>query len=320
VEFLEGQTVLNHLRRLSTDAEGAAHDLRRIGCDPNRVAASIVDNFVLDVFRHGLFHADLHPANLLILADNAIGYIDFGITGTISRYSRDSLIALTLACTRGDVAGMTEAFFRVSTPEKGFDPNRFREGLERASKTWYITNGSKRRLRKNFTLVMLDMTRLSRETGITPAGDIVKYIRSSVAIDGLITRMAPRFDLAAHLERTCSHHLQSELQREMFGRERLIDFAVSSMNLMASGGNRAATLLGRPFAETPVSGGRNRRPGPARTRRRLLWLAAMVVAVSMLASGEPPHWGWNAFTVDAGLLAGVSALLLWTLRNLAAEI
>jgi hypothetical protein len=28
-----------------------------------------------------MFHADLHPANLMICSDNTVGYIDYGITG-----------------------------------------------------------------------------------------------------------------------------------------------------------------------------------------------------------------------------------------------
>ena len=88
--------------------------LRAIGFEPDHTARNIIDNFLGDVFQHGMFHADLHPANLMILPDNTVGYIDFGITGTISKYSRRNLVALTLAYTRGDLEGMCEAFFRIS--------------------------------------------------------------------------------------------------------------------------------------------------------------------------------------------------------------
>jgi ubiquinone biosynthesis protein len=263
-EFLDGETVLSYLRLQEADPAAAARTLAANGCEANRVAANIINNFLGDVFLHGMFHADLHPANLVTLRDNVIGYVDFGITGTISRYSRNNLIALTLAYTRGDVAGMGEAFSRVSTTGKRFRPERFRKGLELLGRTWYATNGSERRLRKNFTLVMLDMARLSRQMGCVPARDVVKYIRSAVAIDGLLTRMSPEFDLGRHLEVTCAQYMKAEGQRALLGRDAMIDFVVSTLNLMSSGGQRAVGLLERAARGTvsaSADGGRSAAPG-----------------------------------------------------------
>jgi len=56
-----------------------------------KLARYIIDNFLGDAFQHGVFHADLHPANLRFLPGNVVGYVDFGITGVISRYSRQIL-------------------------------------------------------------------------------------------------------------------------------------------------------------------------------------------------------------------------------------
>ncbi|HEY2327549.1 MAG TPA: AarF/ABC1/UbiB kinase family protein [Gaiellaceae bacterium] len=36
------------------------------------------------IFRHGFFHGDPHPANVLVLAPDKIGLVDFGLTGKLS--------------------------------------------------------------------------------------------------------------------------------------------------------------------------------------------------------------------------------------------
>jgi ubiquinone biosynthesis protein len=169
-EFFEGDTMLSYLRALESGDEQLVDNLQTIGFEPDKTARHIIDNFLGDVFQHGMFHADLHPANLMILPGNTVGYIDFGITGTISRYSRRNLIALTLAYTRGDLEGMCEAFFRISVFDSETSQARFREGLKQFAETWYETAGRERRLRKNFTLVMLDMLRLSRRRQVHPFG------------------------------------------------------------------------------------------------------------------------------------------------------
>src|SRR5262249_29560536 len=122
VEFLSGVTVLEYLRALNAGDEWAAHRLRASGFEPNRFARHIIDNFLGDAFQYGVFHADLHPANLLVLPGDVVGYVDFGITGVLSRYSRRHLVAMTLAYTRADVPGMADEFFRLTASEPGADP------------------------------------------------------------------------------------------------------------------------------------------------------------------------------------------------------
>jgi ubiquinone biosynthesis protein len=244
-EFFEGDTMLSYLRALESGDEQLVNNLQTIGFEPDKTARHIIDNFLGDVFQHGMFHADLHPANLMILPGNTIGYIDFGITGTISRYSRRNLIALTLAYTRGDLEGMCEAFFRISVFDSETSQARFREGLKQFAETWYETAGRERRLRKNFTLVMLDMLRLSRRTGVWPERDVVKYIRSAIAIDGLITRFAPSFDLGQHLQVVCDRHLRWSARRELFTYDSILGWAISGERIARDGPLRVADFVER---------------------------------------------------------------------------
>ena len=36
------------------------------------------------IFRHGFFHADPHPANILVLSRERVGLVDFGLTGQLT--------------------------------------------------------------------------------------------------------------------------------------------------------------------------------------------------------------------------------------------
>src|SRR5258707_15492090 len=102
-----------------------------------KVPRHIIDNFLGDAFQHGIFHADLHPANLMILPGNVVGYIDFGITGVLSHYSRQNLVGLTLAYTRADLNGMCNSFVKGSAMGPNGDVGAFNEGLKRLADEWY---------------------------------------------------------------------------------------------------------------------------------------------------------------------------------------
>ena len=311
MEFLPGITVLSYLRALECGDEGVIRRLEESGFDSHKVASHIVDNFLGDVFEHGLFHADLHPANLIILPGNMVGYIDFGISGTISAYSRQNLIALTLAYTSADLPGMCRAFFHVSAMDSSSSAERFRRGLVRDARSWYEKDGRQLRLQKNFTLVMLDMLRLSRESGVWPERDVIKYIRSAIAIDGLITRFAPTFDLGQHLRAACNRHLRWNLRRSLLTKNNMIGWTAASLRLFRDGGRRALEAIGRFSTEyrSAETCGRI----PARVPFNKVTYIAGFLAISCFAASQSPdpvRLGVNTFTGEAALAC---AALLWLL-------
>lgn len=64
--------------------------LKKEGYDLQDIATKITYNYFKQVFEDGFFHADPHPGNILI-HNNTIGYIDFGLMGTLSINLRKKL-------------------------------------------------------------------------------------------------------------------------------------------------------------------------------------------------------------------------------------
>jgi ubiquinone biosynthesis protein len=48
------------------------------------LAYTMTDAWMAMIFRHGFFHGDPHPANVLVLEDAAIGLVDFGAVGKLT--------------------------------------------------------------------------------------------------------------------------------------------------------------------------------------------------------------------------------------------
>jgi ubiquinone biosynthesis protein len=49
-----------------------------------RLAYLIAETWMTMIFRQGFFHADPHPANILVLSPDRIGLVDFGLTGKLT--------------------------------------------------------------------------------------------------------------------------------------------------------------------------------------------------------------------------------------------
>ncbi len=208
MEFLEGVTALEFLRARESGDQVGQRRLAAAGFDSDRFAAHVVDNFLQQVFVHGFFHADLHPANLMILPGDAVGYLDLGIVGRLSPFARRKLVDMTLAYTRGEVGRMCDAFFDLAVVPHAAAGAAFQRGFLQRGEGWYERRRGELRLARSFTAVLLDMLHLSRVTGVWPERSVLKYIRSLMAIDGLMQRSASRLDVGTYLEAACRRLLR----------------------------------------------------------------------------------------------------------------
>jgi ubiquinone biosynthesis protein len=64
--------------------------------DRARLAARLTETWMQMVFVHGFFHADPHPANVLVRGPDHIGLIDFGLVGQLSPRDREAAVRLLL--------------------------------------------------------------------------------------------------------------------------------------------------------------------------------------------------------------------------------
>ena len=66
------------------------------------------------IFEEGLFHADPHPGNVLVLPDGRLSLLDFGMTGELDEAMRNSLTLLLEAVVKGDARAAKEAYLEMA--------------------------------------------------------------------------------------------------------------------------------------------------------------------------------------------------------------
>ncbi len=323
VEFLEATTLLDYLRAREVGNEVPIRRLEARGFEPQRFAANVIDNFLGDAFEYGIYHADLHPANLMILDNSVVGYIDFGITGVMSRYARVHLMRMTLALARGDIDALYDEFLMLSVwNEKGSDLDGFRHGLETLSRGWYEEVGQERKLAATFTAIMTEMLHLSRRTDVMPERDIIKYIRSSIAIDGLIIRFAPEFHLGTYLADKCARYLTWYVRRQRFSVDELLAGANAGVRLLDTGATRGGKVVSQ-LATGEVPARIEIDSGPAgdaaALRVRALQLAGVIFVGGLMVAlnQDDMTLGVNLLTAELVFLAVAILTLTRTLRRLA---
>ncbi|MFA5863635.1 MAG: AarF/UbiB family protein [Phycisphaerae bacterium] len=65
--------------------------------DKPKLAGVLIETFMRQVLELGVFHADPHPGNFIIIPPDRIGIIDFGMAGQLDRHRNTSFILLLMA-------------------------------------------------------------------------------------------------------------------------------------------------------------------------------------------------------------------------------
>jgi ubiquinone biosynthesis protein len=91
--------------------------LNEAGLIPRELAQRGFKLILEQIFVNGFFHADPHPGNILILPDNVICYLDFGMMGRIDLRSRETCADLILAVTRRDEVKATNSLLKLTIYE-----------------------------------------------------------------------------------------------------------------------------------------------------------------------------------------------------------
>jgi ubiquinone biosynthesis protein len=94
LEYLEG------IQLADLDVDAWSVEQRR------RLAYLIADAWLTMIFRHGFFHADPHPANILVLSPERIGLVDFGLSGKLTDRDLSKLTRLFIDAANENVEAL----------------------------------------------------------------------------------------------------------------------------------------------------------------------------------------------------------------------
>ena len=199
LEFIDGIPVSDILKDLRRDRGECVARLREQGCDLDQVAANIVWNFLNQVYAIGLFHADLHPANLIVLPGNRIGYVDFGITGSLPANVRESLGLFATRLLRGDVDGATVELTRWVTPSTRTVQRDALDELKALAQGFLFelrtTQQSRQALAAAYQIALLGAVRRHR---MRVAPVVLGYVKAVITMDSITAELAPTLDLVEH--------------------------------------------------------------------------------------------------------------------------
>jgi ubiquinone biosynthesis protein len=196
MQYLDG-------RQLTTAAPGLPADSRAA------LARDLLDSLLGQVMLDGIFHADPHPGNILLLGDGHLGLLDWGAVGRIDAGLRGALQRLLLALDRGDPVMLKDALLDVVDRPEQLDEPRLERALGRFLARHFAA-GTTPDVR-----MFTDLFRIIADYGLAVPLEIAAVFRALATMEGTLTQLAPGFDIVAGARRFGENQLAAQLSPDV---------------------------------------------------------------------------------------------------------
>ncbi|MDF0514249.1 AarF/UbiB family protein [Agromyces sp. H3Y2-19a] len=166
----------------------------RSGDERAELADRLFSSAMTQIIDDGVFHADLHPGNIVIVDSGEIVLLDFGSIGRLDSELRRQIGEVLLAFYRGDARSFGDALIGlVELPDD----------LDEVALRRRIGAFMSRRLGPGGTVdatVVTEMVRLLAENRIAVPGDLAAAFRAIGTLEGTLRLVKPGFDLLTEAE------------------------------------------------------------------------------------------------------------------------
>jgi ubiquinone biosynthesis protein len=281
-----------------------------------RLINTLVRLMLQTIFEEGLFHADPHPGNVLVLPDGRLSLLDFGMTGELDEPMRDSLTLLLEAVVKGDARAATEAYLEMA-PQGS-------EKVNRAALLVDIKAVLREIHRSDLAEVSIgdaldSLLRAGSRHGVHNPGEFFLLTRTFVILEAMIRQLDPDHDYLGsfreEISRLTAQHFSlarikektTKLAREV---ERLMSDAPGDTRRILR--RIAEGNLGRLQAPAlEALGGRVSR-NLERLPGAIISAALMVAGALMVAASRDAGWHHNAG--EAMVISGIFSTLIISIK------
>jgi ubiquinone biosynthesis protein len=201
-EFVAGIFLRELLDAHETNDTEYLARLKEDGITPTKVGRRLLYVSYWSALEGILFHADPHPANVVVRKGSRLVFIDFGACGSTSDRTRRIRWELLTHLVRNDVSAAARSAVAMLEPLSHVDPDAL---VKRAEMVWWKYLYAMRSKRAEWwertsAGLWLGLFESTREFGLQINLDTLRMLRASLLYDTLAARLWPKLDDSAFLK------------------------------------------------------------------------------------------------------------------------
>jgi ubiquinone biosynthesis protein len=163
------------------------------GIDRKEIAARIIREAFDEVFIDGVFHADPHPGNLLLLDDGRYGILDLGLLGKLTPSMQETLVVIALAVAVRDADTIARTLYRLGQADERVSLEAVRDDTRQVLNK-YLDKSIKE---LDSTLLLQELLSLGMKHRLRIPAEYTMLGRAGATIEGIVRELDPDIDVAA---------------------------------------------------------------------------------------------------------------------------
>ena len=171
-------------------------NLRKMGIEPGIVARRLLRMLHRELLEHLFFHGDPHPANLIVLPDSRICFIDFGAVGRFSTETRNGWRELLFHMQNRDVERMVRSSITLAGRLPAINIDDVLEAMEEIYADWVyaISSTDAEWWERCSAQTWLRHIKVAREFGMPVTLEMIQFFRATFLYDTMIVRLDKNID------------------------------------------------------------------------------------------------------------------------------
>jgi ubiquinone biosynthesis protein len=155
------------------------------------LATELFNSFLKQALIDGVFHADLHPSNILVQtkSENRLAFLDFGIVGALDNSLRAGLLNLFIALMNKNLDGTVDAMVKMNFLSS--DNKEIRKDLREMLSPYANAGLEKINLPKLFA----QSIKVARKHKIKVSRDYVLLGKAVLTVECVCAELNPKFDV-----------------------------------------------------------------------------------------------------------------------------
>lgn len=164
--------------------------LRDEGYDTYDIGKKLALAIFKQVFEDGYFHADPHPGNLLI-KENKICFLDFGLMGTLSTALKCALNDLVFAVAYHDVNKIISILMAIGIKKGYINRNKLYEDIDYIIASYMSTSLENIKI----SAMLQDIFQMANGNNIRLPKELTLLMRSMLIIEGVVAKISPEIKI-----------------------------------------------------------------------------------------------------------------------------
>ncbi|MFQ5585117.1 MAG: AarF/UbiB family protein, partial [Calditrichia bacterium] len=252
------------------------------------------------LYQDGFFHADLHPANLMILPGPKVAFIDLGMVGRFDENTKRRMLYYFYALVNGDIEGATKQLMSMAKLGKEGDADGFKRAVSDLFRR-YLLRSAKAKI--SLAQLILEALAIGGKYRVFFPVEMTLMVKALVTYEGVGQHLDPNLDIPAlskkHIQKIFFKHYSPEYLLSQFKRgvPELIDVLVRLPEIIADStrfwdqtmvnnktegakiGLKSGLIASASIIGGVLAYGQGAHPA--------LWITLFFVAVLMILFGKP---------------------------------